>query len=1175
MQCSRRRVGPFAWRVSRHAAVLLALLAALLAAPALAGDATVRGAQMDRFGRIALTFDTPTKVSVRAQNGVLVIALGTRTEIRGERLATEMPSYVAAARLDPDGMGLRVALAQKFRANLLEAGEKVFIDLLPETWSGLPPGLPPDVVAELASRARAAEARAATEESRRRTATRKPVTVRVAELPTLTRLIFEPPGLVPMSSQPVPGGVEIRFGEPLILDPERRPALSGGVSALESEVIDGGLLVRIAVAPGYKPHTFREDEAFVVDLEKPEPPKDEAGKAMESKLAEAKAAAAAEKASKPNPASGAPASTGPVAVEPQAPQTAPGRGSPVPSGENAASKPPAAVKKAAPARAEMTAEGLKLVFPFAAQTPAAAFERGGVVRAVFHTGETVAAPALPEGAGRFARLRDVVREGAFVVVRLDLTEPRLVRMAPQDDAWVLTIGGGAIAASEPLVPRRAIDDSGRTIMTVPLTEVSGIAWLDEAGGGERIAVATAPGPSRSVAKPQKFVEFGLLPTAHGVAVTSAADDVIVRSGMEGVTISRGSGLTLSLPGLEAAGPGATAIEPVIDRTAWTDAQSGAVREKSQEMLIAAATSARSVRSKARLDYARFLLANRMAPEASGVLDVAMQDDPTLSNDRTRAVLKGIALDMMRHGPQARAQLSRPALAEDAEALLWRAVLDAREKRWQMALIGFRRSRAMLDAYPDDLQGEMRLLAMRAALAMRDFSFAERELTLIGQLKPGSVSRDEVEYLRALLDEAAGRTDVAMTSLSHLAQNAERPIAAEASLAFTRLALQETRMSPEEAINRLETLSVIWRGDDTEIGAIGHLGRLYAESGRWREAFSAARKANQIFPDHPITRGLHDETSRLFEDLFLAGKGSSLGRVEALALFFDFKEFLPIGRRGDEIVRRLADRLVELDLLDRAADLLRHQVDNRLYGAARATVAARLATIYLMDARPAEAVEVLRSSRLPELPDGVRRARMLLEARALSDLSRTDLALEAIAEETGPEIERLRADILWSGRRWRDAGEAHEELVGGKWQGGEALSDRDRTDVLRAGIAYSLGNEAIALDRLRAKFMPKMADSADAKTFEFVTSPEGASSRAFRDIARRVTSADTLADFLSEYRKRYPDSAAAPRPPRGPGPGETAAPPATPPAPGAGQSQSAPAEPAPSPQARAAAGVPPG
>ena len=40
---------------------------------------------------------------------------------------------------------------------------------------------------------------------------------------------------------------------------------------------------------------------------------------------------------------------------------------------------------------------------------------------------------------------------------------------------------------------------------------------------------------------------------------------------------------------------------------------------------------------------------------------------------------------------------------------------------------------------------------------------------------------------------------------------------------------------------------------------------------------------------------------------------------------------PIGRQGDEMVRLLAKRLVEVDLLDQATELLRHQVDNRLKG----------------------------------------------------------------------------------------------------------------------------------------------------------------------------------------------------------------------------------------------------
>ena len=64
---------------------------------------------------------------------------------------------MSAARRDPDGKGIRIALARKVTMNSMAAGERLFVDLLPDTWTGLPPGLPRDVIEELARRAREAE----------------------------------------------------------------------------------------------------------------------------------------------------------------------------------------------------------------------------------------------------------------------------------------------------------------------------------------------------------------------------------------------------------------------------------------------------------------------------------------------------------------------------------------------------------------------------------------------------------------------------------------------------------------------------------------------------------------------------------------------------------------------------------------------------------------------------------------------------------------------------------------------------------------------------------------------------------------------------------------------------------------------------------------------------------
>ena len=81
------------------------------------------------------------------------------------------------------------------------AGDRLFVDLLPESWSGEPPGLPREVVEELAKRAneadRVARQKLAAEELKKI----PPVRVRVAAQPTFTRYIFELPELTGVTAE--------------------------------------------------------------------------------------------------------------------------------------------------------------------------------------------------------------------------------------------------------------------------------------------------------------------------------------------------------------------------------------------------------------------------------------------------------------------------------------------------------------------------------------------------------------------------------------------------------------------------------------------------------------------------------------------------------------------------------------------------------------------------------------------------------------------------------------------------------------------------------------------------------------------------------------------------------------------------------------------------------------
>jgi hypothetical protein len=287
-----------------------------------------------------------------------------------------------------------------------------------------------------------------------------------------------------------------------------------------------------------------------------------------------------------------------------------------------------------------------------------------------------------------------------------------------------------------------------------------------------------------------------------------------------------------------------------------------------------------------------------------------------------------------------------------------------------------------------------------------------------------------------------------------------------------------------------------------------------------------RTAMMAHPNSDLTRQIQDEAAVTFESLFLGSKGDALPPIEALSLFYDYRELTPIGRAGDEMIRKLADRLVAVDLLEQAAELLQHQVDHRLQGAARAQVATRLAVIYLMDRKPDRALATLQSSRSGELSNEVHDQRLLLQARALSDIGRHDVALEVIANMQSREATRLRADIFWAAKRWRQAAEQIELFYGDRWKQFTPLTDTERADILRAAIGYSLADESMGLARFREKYLAKMADSPDRHAFDVVSAPIGNTGAEFQDIAKTVAGGDTLDGFLRDMRARYPDLSTA-------------------------------------------------
>jgi hypothetical protein len=1189
-----------------------------LAAPGSADDgpvkATLAATVNDGYARLIFDMSEADDVSVRVANNVLVITFKRPIDVSVERLASQIPDYVGTARRDPDGMGIRVALAQQVKVNTTPAAEKFFIDLLPASWSGQPPSLPPEVIADLARRA--AEADRLERKDRQAVAQQRaaaaPVRVHAATQPTFTRYIFAIPANTSVSADRVKERLTLTFDAPIKFDlADVVAALPRAIGGIDTELRDDSALVRFNFLANVDVRTFRDDGSYVLDIVGADTKPDEQSEAPAAPAAPQQSAApeTTAPATVPPAAANAPAAlTAEAAVpaatekpdvappatiaapeQPLAPppaaaaQTAPPPADkpaampkaeaqiaapapeappqPAPSADTAKAAPPAAlpapsvppppqrdaaaVPDKVPANdappphppaantsgkvaAELSRQGanLKLSFGFTTSTAAAVFNRADTLWIVFDSNADIDLGALDGEASRTIRGAEFSHTPDADVVRIKLDHPHLASVDIDGPTWTVQIGDAAIDSTHALAITRNMIGPNRSSVTIPFDSPHLVHRLDDPDAGDTLVVVTAFAPARGFINERDFVEFDMLASAEGVVVDPLADDVKVELAPDKIIVSRPMGLALSTS-LQTLLRGSGLRPTMFDSQLWGFDQQGSYIQRQSTLVAAAASAPDNKRLAPRLDLARFYVARDMYPEAKGVLDVALADERAASEQGTATVLRAVTEIMMNRPDDALKDLADPSIGDQHDAPLWRALAYAKQGKWAQARDGFKSSDAAVATLPVELQRVALKEEMRSAIEVGDFSTASIQLNDFQTIGVSHELEPAMAVLIGRLAEGMGRNEDALSAYQTAADSWDRRAAAQGQLRETLLRYTLGDLKGDDVISQLETLTTIWRGDETEIEALQMLARLYTADGRYRDSFYVMRSALAAHPNSDMTRRIQQEAARTFDALFLAGKGDALPAIDALALFYDFRELTPIGRRGDEMIRRLADRLVAVDLLDQAAELLQYQVDNRLQGAARAQVATRLAVIYLMNRKADRALATLRATRTADLTNELRNQRLLLEARALSDMGRHDLALEVIGNLDGREVIRLRSDIYWAGRHWREAAEQIELLYGERWKDWQPLNDIERSDILRAELGYALGEDTLGLGRFREKYAAKMAGTPDAHAFEVVSAPLGTSGTEFAAIAHAAAAVDTLDGFLRDMQARYPDASALP------------------------------------------------
>ncbi|MEJ0027501.1 MAG: hypothetical protein WDN01_15865 [Rhizomicrobium sp.] len=1077
---------------------------------------TVNVSTAGGYARMLFTFTPKAHVTAAVDGGVLTLGFDRKTDITPATLAQNISGFASGARLDPDGLTYHFALAQPMRIHQSQSANQVAVDLVPAGFAGTPPDLPPPPPPP-------------------------PRTIDVSTLPMIavrsgayrnfTRLVFDWPQVVKYSVFPGAGKLGIRFETLARVDVSTIARFAPPwVKNAAWRVENKGTVVEFGTDQASGFHDFRDGTKIVIDVLAPRtdadsyrPPGD--GKPtvtalMPNKPSAVSAAQAAEiaataqklaDANKPAPP---PQQTAP-------PPAAPAATPPATTPPGAAADPAALPLQ--DANGQLTRSGAILTFAGAANRGSAVFMRGLTAWIVLQGAAPLDAVKLKTSLRSFPVAVEAASSDGVSVLRITFAQPE--QIGAHADGSDLKVTVAPEVGEQPIAIgfSRNQDDATHSSLSTLLPGARHPVMLTDPIAGDRLVLVPAAA-GRAMLASHDYVEFGVLKTASGLVLTPYIDDLSVTIDRTRVTITHRGGLVLTPPTMPVAdSPAAVAARggspSFLDFPVWAKFTGGSFLNTERRMRAATARLKPEDAQHARLTLARFYLANGFSAEALGLINLMQAQDPALQSDRQLQTMRGAANYAMGRYRDAHNDLSAAAFDADRHAAYWRGLIEAAQEDWNNARADLDRAEPVLNQYPPDGQARLRIAKAEAALGQGHLEVADAAIARL----PNGIAPDlqiEANVVRARLLAAENRGHEAAVLFDAIEKSGNAHAAAESLYYRTDAALKAGVMTGDAAIAALERLRFRWRGDLLEMKVLRKLASMYFAKQRWRDGLRTLRIAAVAFPNDDISRKAQDDMRAAFADLFIRGRADKIAPIEALAIFYDFVDLTPIGPDGDEMIRRMSDRLVAQDLLGPAADLLSYQIDKRLDGVARAQVATRLAMIYLMDQKPMKALDAIRTTQISTLPDDVGHQRLLLEARAFAALKQWNNALDLIAVDPASDTARLRADIYWESGNWAVAGQKAEELLGQRWSDAGPLSPAEREEAMRAAVAYSLANDEASLDRLRDHFGPKMKASPDGNAFAVIAQRIDEHGVAFRDRAAQIASIDTLQAFMADFKKKY-------------------------------------------------------
>ncbi len=816
------------------------------------------------------------------------------------------------------------------------------------------------------------------------------------------------------------------------------------------------------------------------------------------------------------PPASAPVSANAPAVPGVAPVTAP-----VAATVTAPSAPAVSV----PPKSAAVPDGVQMRFAMPDRTSAAVFERGESLWIVF--GRSLALDMetlkkqLPDA---ITQIESIPTERA-TVLRLQQRAPVFPHVTKVDGShdWMVVFANRPARLEQRVRVRFNTEPPLKPHIVLPVLDASDTVTVRDPIVGDSIQVVPVFTSGLGITPERNFAELELLETAQGIAIIPRSDTTRISPQRNGLKLTASEGISLSkeLPRLAmdelpdnviAGGP---TLFPYAN---WKLKNEGDFFKERQRLTQQMVFGPKENADFARLRLLQLYLAQGLFAEALGLANDIRNENPAFYTSEKVSAYRGAANFMMYRLQDAALDFAASEIASDAEIELWKQAIGEMQgdptKRFDFMAY----NDSYISKYPPSFRQKLAIIGGDLAINRSEFNTALKIFDTLNKDKILAPIQPYVDFMIGKVSAETGQIDTAVSLWEGLTKNLnDNFIRARAEFALVNLLLQEARITPDEAIKRLDRNRIVWRGDGLELNLLLLLGKLQLDAKNWTEGLRTYRDIVTYYPTVPEALPTAQKMAETFNFLFNQGGADTMPPLDALSLFYEFRELTPIESEGDRMIRNLADRLVSVDLLGRAAELLDHQVRYRLQREERSRTGTKLALIYLLDRKPESALQTLELTGYGQNPPELQRTRNQIAAAAYTEIKDYDSALKVLEGDQSMEGMKARLNIYWDEKNWKEVINVAESMLSNRNDPSAPLNTSEADAVLKLATAYVFQRDISQLQYLKDYFTPLMKDNKEFDTFAFITS--GSEPMDYRDMNQLTQEISSIQDYLGNYRSR--------------------------------------------------------